>query len=254
VYDAAGNHTGYIYKIIDGINTRVIEENIPNSSYIVMGSSTYVIFPGGATTQVKLNGTGEGTMTFALTEYVDDVTIATTTFRDIPITASSTGMITVDTVASSSPLFIDENGDGTVDFSLVPTLNGEVTLPHPYRFTGFLQPINDTAVNPAQGLSVFKGGNTIPVKFQLMNASGTPIQAKTLPLWLTPQKLSAMNASVDESSYTDSGTSGSTFKWDSVSKQYIYNWNTKGFMTGYWYRLYAKLDDGTIQGVIVGLR
>ena len=68
VYDADGNHTGYTYKLIDGINTRVIEENIPNSSYIVMGSSTYVIFPGGATTQVKMNGTGEGTMTFALTD------------------------------------------------------------------------------------------------------------------------------------------------------------------------------------------
>jgi pimeloyl-ACP methyl ester carboxylesterase len=339
VYDADGNHTGYTYKLIDGINTRVIEENIPNSSYIVMGSSTYVIFPGGAITQVKLSGTGEGTMTFALSEFIDDATIATTTFRDIPVTASSSGVIVVDTVASSSNLSIDENGDGTTDFSLVPLLNGEVIFPkqklpltviadnktiilgstippltatlsgfqdgdtatsstigapictttamatssvgtYPivctegtlssdvydfttfttgtltilYKWSGFLQPVNDTAYNPTQTFSVFKGGSTVPVKFQLKNASGTTIQASTLPLWLSPQQGSPMSATVDESTYSDPATSGTTFKWDATSSQYVYNWSTKGLATGYWYRIYAKLDDGITQSVLVGLR
>jgi pimeloyl-ACP methyl ester carboxylesterase len=128
VYDSNGNHTGYTYKIIDGTRTRVIEENIPNSSYIVMGSSSYVVFPSDEPTQVKMSGTGEGTVTFKLTESIDDTVTATSTFLDIPVTASSTGMITVGTVASASPLIIDENGDGTPDFTLAPKLN-DIVVP-----------------------------------------------------------------------------------------------------------------------------
>jgi hypothetical protein len=123
-----------------------------------------------------------------------------------------------------------------------------------YRFDGFLQPINDTLHNPTQSMSVFKGGSTIPVKFQLKNANGISVQASSSPLWITPQRGAAMSASVDESTYSDPATSGTTFKWDSASQQYIYNWSTKGFLTGYWYRITAKLGDGTLQSVVVGLR
>ena len=83
-----------------------------------------------------------------------------------------------------TPLRVDEDGDGTVDFSLAPKLNDIVTLPLPptpptYRFDGFLQPINDTTYHPEQSPSVFKGGSTVPVKFQLKKADGTIIQATT---------------------------------------------------------------------------
>jgi hypothetical protein len=63
-----------------------------------------------------------------------------------------------------------------------------------------------------------------------------------------------MSATVGESSYADSGTSGTTFRWDSVAQQYIYNWSTKGLAAGYWYRISAKLDDGTVQSVVMGIR
>ncbi|OGW88628.1 MAG: hypothetical protein A3A73_01820 [Omnitrophica bacterium RIFCSPLOWO2_01_FULL_50_24] len=63
-----------------------------------------------------------------------------------------------------------------------------------------------------------------------------------------------MSATVDESAYADSGTSGTTFKWDSTNQQYVYNWSTKGLATGYWYKIFAKLDDDTVQSVVVGIR
>ena len=94
----------------------------------------------------------------------------------------------------------------------------------------------------------------MPVKFQLKNASGTPVQATNAPLWLSPQKGGAMSASVDESVYSDPASSGNTFKWDSNSQQYHYNWSTKGLSAGYWYKIFVRLDDGTIQSVVVGLR
>ncbi len=49
-------------------------------------------------------------------------------------------------------------------------------------------------------------------------------------------------------------TTGTTFKWDASSQQYSYNWSTKGFTPGYWYRIFAKLDDGTVRSVVVGVR
>lgn len=126
-----------------------------------------------------------------------------------------------------------DDGNSSTDLSIVSKVNAVVTMPPRYYFAGFLQPINDTTINPTQSLSVFKSGSTIPVKFQLKSASGTPAQAKTLPVWLTPQKLSAMISLPNESSNADSGTSGTTFKWDSVSQQYVYNWSTKGLLAGY---------------------
>jgi hypothetical protein len=62
-----------------------------------------------------------------------------------------------------------------------------------------------------------------------------------------------MSASIDESTYSDPATSGSTFRWDSTSQQYIYNWSTKGLAAGYWYRLSAKLEDGILYTVTVGV-
>lgn len=92
------------------------------------------------------------------------------------------------------------------------------------------------------------------MKFQLKNADGTPVQSTTLPVWLTPQRGTPTSASVDESAYSDPATSGTIFKWDATSQQYIYNWSTKGLAIGYWYRIYVKLDDNMTQSVVVGLR
>jgi hypothetical protein len=101
---------------------------------------------------------------------------------------------------------------------------------------------------------VFKGGSTIPVKFPLKNANGAIVQTSTLPIWLSPQKGSVMSASIDESVYSVSATGGTTYRYDATTQQYIYNWSTKGLAAGYWYRVYAKLEDGNTYSVMVGLR
>jgi hypothetical protein len=126
-----------------------------------------------------------------------------------------------------------------------------------YRFDGFLQPINDTGHTQTCGsscvVSIFKGGSTIPVKFQLKDANGNLVQAVSLPIWITPQKGSATSSSVDESLYFDPATSGSNYRSDGSGK-YIYNWSTKGFTSGYYWRIGVTLDDGQTYYVIIGLR
>jgi alpha-tubulin suppressor-like RCC1 family protein len=71
-----------------------------------------------------------------------------------------------------------------------------------YRFDGFLQPINDTSHSLVCGAgcvtSIFKGGSTVPAKFQLKKADGTIIQASSLPQWLTPAKGNPTTVPIDE--------------------------------------------------------
>lgn len=63
-----------------------------------------------------------------------------------------------------------------------------------------------------------------------------------------------MSAAVDESVYTDPSTSGTSFVWSATNQQYQYNWSTKGLAAGYWYKVFVRLDDGTIQSVVGGLK
>jgi hypothetical protein len=121
-----------------------------------------------------------------------------------------------------------------------------------YRFDGFLQPINDTAHQVGTATSVFKAGSTVPAKFQLKNASGQVVQAATAPVWLTPVKGSSMSMPVDESVYTASADSGTTYRYDATAQQYTYNWKTG--TGGNYHRIGVKLDDGQTYYVNIGLR
>ncbi|MFN2489221.1 MAG: OmpL47-type beta-barrel domain-containing protein [Actinomycetota bacterium] len=123
-----------------------------------------------------------------------------------------------------------------------------------YRWDGYLQPINDTAHQVGTSTSIFKAGSTVPVKFQLKRSDGSVVQANSAPAWLTPAKGSATTAAVDESVYSAATTSGDTYRWDATAQQYIYNWSTKGFTAGYYYRVGVKLDDGQTYYVNIGVR
>lgn len=136
------------------------------------------------------------------------------------------------------------------------TNSATVTYKVIYRFDGFLQPINDTAHTTYCGnpcvASIFKGGSTVPVKFQLKDANGNVVQTATLPVWLTPVKGGSTSAAIDESVYSDPATSGNTYKWD--GQQYHYNWKTTGFTAGFFWRIGVTLDDGQTYYVYIGLR
>jgi hypothetical protein len=118
----------------------------------------------------------------------------------------------------------------------------------------FLQPINDTAHTVATNVSIFKGGSTVPVKFQLKKADGTVVQANGAPTWLTPVRGSLMTAPVDESGFTTAADTITTFRFDATARQYIYNWGTSSTQAGYFWRIGVKLDDGQSYTTAIGLR
>ena len=153
---------------------------------------------------------------------------------------NSTGVGTIGYSATA----VDKAGNST-------TITGTYRII--YRFVGFLQPINDTAHQVGVSTSIFKAGSTVPVKFQLRNASGGLVQTATAPAWTTPVKGSSMTAPVDESVYTVASDSGSTFRYDAAAQQYIYNWKTGNAGGNYW-RIGVTLDDGQTYYVNIGLR
>jgi len=128
------------------------------------------------------------------------------------------------------------------------------TLAITYPWGGFLQPIDDPVATPNISPSVFKGGSTVPVKFKLRDTNGNLVQATALPQWLTPARGAPLTGTIDEPVYSDPATTGTEYRLDPTNSQYIYNWKTKGFTPGYWYKVYAMLDDGTIKSVMIGLK
>jgi hypothetical protein len=155
------------------------------------------------------------------------------------------------------------NGVGAFNFTATATdvAGNTETVTGSYRvryaFVGFLQPINDTGrpvVCPGCTVSVFKAGSTVPAKFQLTAADGTVVQATTAPKWLTPVRGAATSMPVDETTAPSSPDSGSVYRWDAESMQYIYNYGTPRSGAGFYWRLFAQLDDGETYFVDIALR
>jgi hypothetical protein len=156
------------------------------------------------------------------------------------------------------------NGVGTFTYSATATDKAGNSVAKSVRYyvdyyispnsAFFLQPINDTAHTVSTTLSVFKAGQTVPVKFQLKNAAGQVVQANSAPVWIIPSKGNLMTQSVNEDSFGVTGDSVSTFRWDGSAQQYVYNWNTSSTQAGYYWKIGVKLDTGQQIFQDIGLR
>jgi hypothetical protein len=93
----------------------------------------------------------------------------------------------------------------------------------------------------ADGSSVFKAGNTVPVKFQLTEASAAITDA--IALLSYSRVINGVPGAPVDAVSTSGATTGSLFRYDWISHQYIFNWNTKGLPAGL-YQLQIDLGDG----------
>ena len=251
-YDSSGNFTGINQNQDFSSDFLAIAENIPGSTFLHAAESQSIFLPKGGDYDFVYKGTGDGPTTIEIELFSGDTVTPIVTYSEMPTTETTEAEFTV---SSDSPenteINLDLDGNGEKDVSFSPTPEN---ISAPYNFSGFLQPINDTFYQPSLSRSVFKAGSTVPVKFQLKNPEGLLAQGTTAPTWIVPEVISSMNATVGEDVYVLPTSAGNEFKWGPVSQQYIYNWSTKGFRAGKWYRIGVELDDGTTHFVIVGLR
>lgn len=115
-----------------------------------------------------------------------------------------------------------------------------------YRFSDVLSPIN------ANGKSVFKFKQIIPVKFELFDANDNPVNNALA--YLNIAKISnAVSGEEIEADSINKATDGNLFRYDSSAEQYIFNLNTKTMSSGTWV-LKIYLNDERVEEVQISLR
>ena len=120
-----------------------------------------------------------------------------------------------------------------------------------FLWTGFLQPINDTAHQTGTTQSKFKTGQTIPAKFVLKNASGVAVTQTPNPAFTrSANRGSCETAATPENTEPLPADVVPVYKL--TGAEYHYNWSTKGLSSGV-YRIYANLADGTTPWVDICL-
>ncbi|MBI4610432.1 MAG: PxKF domain-containing protein [Candidatus Rokubacteria bacterium] len=125
------------------------------------------------------------------------------------------------------------------------------------RFVGFGTPlVNDsvcgaTLTTPVTPCRTFRFRSTVPVKFQLFDANNVAIGTTVATIRVTQVGGATVGDTIDLG--TGATDTGNTFRFDPVSNQYIFNLDTKVLGAGVW-RIDARLDDGAVHSVHIGLR
>ena len=117
-YDAQGNHTGLIDNPDPNSDLQIVEQNIPNSLYAKFGEAKYLSLPATSSTTISFQGTDYGSFTLDTSVSQGGVVSASSTFVDIPVTPQMKGSVV--SVASSTVLALDIDGDGTIDATTTP--------------------------------------------------------------------------------------------------------------------------------------
>ena len=167
-----------------------------------------------------------------------------------PSVASVPASVTVPEGATSATFPVTTSTVGaTTNVTISTTLNGvtqnsSLTVRLVYNFSGYLPPLlND-------GSSLFHSGRTVPVKFQLTATDGSVVTNATANVQVFQIQNTPTGTVDQDMSATASGnsTSGTAFRFDPTSNQYIYNLSTSGYASGT-YLLRTTISDGSTHDV-----
>jgi hypothetical protein len=137
------------------------------------------------------------------------------------------------------------NGTLTIQYASGGTCNGDVGHQ-------VLQPINVVNANYV-GMSVFKLGSTVPVKFRVCDANGNSVGSPT-PVVTSFTVTAEASQSVSVNETTVSLAADTAFRWDATAQQWVYNLSTKGMSTNMRYHGHIALNDGSAIDFYYGLR
>jgi hypothetical protein len=195
------------------------------------------------------------------------VTVGTPPILTLPGTITATATSTHGAVVTYSASAVDFTGASITPvctppsgstFSLGPTTvnctatdaygmqaSGSFQVLVEYAWSGILPPIDD------DGSSVFKLGQTVPVKFRLVGAS-SGIANAVAKLKLAKVSAAGIGPEIAATS-TSAANIGNTFRYDAGCGQYIFNLATKSLSVGTW-RLSIDLGDSVPHTVTISLR
>ena len=123
------------------------------------------------------------------------------------------------------------------------TANGSFTVTVEFAWNGFFAPVDNSGV-----LNAIKGGQSVPMKWNIPNGSGGWISSLAVVGSVKQTTVTcANNAVVDE---IEAPTSGATsLRYDATANQYIYNWQSpKG--AGVCYKVTVTLTDHSVRSAL----
>lgn len=114
-YDTSGNHTGPNPQ-------GGIDEEIPSSTYTVLGEDKFLFLPKGLDVTISLEGTDDGTFRYDLTEVNQDGELGSTRFFDLPVTPQTKGEILFnENDITDAIIKLDQEGDGHFEQTFTPS-------------------------------------------------------------------------------------------------------------------------------------
>lgn len=124
------------------------------------------------------------------------------------------------------------------------TSQKQLTVQVVYNFSGYFTPLL------SNGSAYFHTGRTVPVKFQLTAADGTIVPNAIANIQVSLIQNTPSGTVDEDVATTASGSSntGTLFRFDTTSGQYIYNLDTTGYVTGT-YLARTTINDGTTHDV-----
>ncbi len=156
------------------------------------------------------------------------------------------------TVPLNPPMHLEDNyfvGSSLLGVPLTIVDTKKLTL------TGFLEAVSAKGHVLSCGsycpISVFQGGATIAVKFQVRDENGNVVRLASPPVWLVPQRGNSITSNTP-GTFPPAVSSGIPLRED--GQHYSYNWDTKDLATGYYWRIGVMLDDGQTYFLIIILR
>lgn len=190
------------------------------------------------------SGTPTGTVTFS---------DGSTTLATVPLTNGQATFASSTLAVGSHSITVAYSGDSNFQAS-----TGRLSQSVQYEPVGaacdgaaghqILQPIDPG------GTSVFKQGQTVPVKFRVCDANGVSIgSAGVVSSFLLTQTVSG-TVTTNVEDIVDTNNPDTAFRWDSTDQQWIFNISTQNLAANSTYIYTITLNDGTIITFQYGLR
>lgn len=276
-----GSTSGVSYQVTGltpGVQNRYYVTAVDNAGHESSPSNTATIatVSAGANVLVTVNSV---TLLFSTVLTGGGVTVTSSTappaaqtgfqlngvYYDVSATVGYSGPITVtlpyDPSSVSDPQALrlyhyDKNLNSWIDVTIgVDTINhtvsGQVTsfswlaAGRPQRiFGGFGLPIS------TNGISVFKLGQSLPVKFQLTDSSGRSVTNAVARIYIA--KVTDGVPGTEQPGASSVSKLDNTFRYSASQDQYVFNLETKQLSSGVW-RIRVVLDDGLSYIALVSL-
>lgn len=190
------------------------------------------------------SGTPTGTVTFS---------DGSTTLATVPLTNGQATFASSTLAVGSHSITVAYSGDSNFQAS-----TGRLSQSVQYEPVGaacdgaaghqILQPIDPG------GTSVFKQGQTVPVKFRVCDANGVSIgSAGVVSSFLLTQTVSG-TVTTNVEDIVDTNNPDTAFRWDSTDQQWIFNISTQNLAANSTYIYTITLNDGTTITFQFGLR